>query len=92
MKIVRAIVTGKVQGVWFRAWTVKEAQKRNLRGWVQNLSDGSVEALLAGDPTMVEAMVKACHQGPPLAKVSNVAVRDASGEAVPDNFAQRGAD
>jgi hypothetical protein len=41
---------------------------------------------------MVEAMVKACHQGPPLAKVSNVAVRDASGEAVPDKFAQRGAD
>lgn len=92
MKIVRAIVTGKVQGVWFRAWTVKEAQKRNLRGWVQNLSDGSVEALFAGDPAMVEAMVKACHQGPPLAKVSNVAVRDASGEAVPENFAQRGAD
>jgi acylphosphatase len=92
VKIVRAIVTGKVQGVWFRAWTVKEAQKRNLRGWVQNLSDGSVEALFAGDPAMVEAMVKACHQGPPLAKVSNVAVRDASGEAVPENFAQRGAD
>lgn len=92
MKIVRAIVTGKVQGVWFRAWTVKEAQKRHLRGWVQNLSDGSVEALFAGDPAMVDAMVKACHQGPPLSKVSNVAVRDASGETVPDDFAQRGAD
>ena len=92
MKIVRAVMTGKVQGVWFRAWTVKEAQKRNLRGWVQNRSDGSVEALFAGDPAMVDAMVKACHQGPPLAKVSNVAVSDASGETVPDNFAQRGAD
>ncbi len=92
MKIVRAVVTGKVQGVWFRAWTVKEAQKRNLHGWVQNLQDGSVEALFAGDPAMVDAMVTACHQGPPLAKVANVAVSDATGEAIPDGFIQRGAD
>ena len=92
MKIVRAVVTGKVQGVWFRAWTVKEAQKRNLRGWVQNLRDGSVEALFAGEPAIVDDMLKACHQGPPLAKVVGVAVSDATGETVPGDFAQRGAD
>ena len=92
MKIVRAVMTGKVQGVWFRAWTVKEAQKRNLRGWVQNLRDGSVEALFAGEPATVDAMLKACHQGPPLAKVVGVAVSDATGESVPEDFAQRGAD
>ena len=92
MKIVRAVVTGKVQGVWFRAWTVREAQKRNLRGWVQNLHDGSVEALFAGEPSIVDDMLKACHHGPPLAKVVGVAVSDATAEPVPADFAQRGAD
>ncbi len=89
MKVVRVVVTGKVQGVWFRAWTVEEAQKRNLRGWVRNRRDGSVEALFAGNLAMVDAMVTLCHQGPPMASVAAVAVADAASETVPEGFDQR---
>lgn len=89
MKTVRVQITGKVQGVWYRAWTVDEATKRGLRGWVRNRRDGSVEALFAGDDATVDDMVKACHEGPPLAEVDAVAVEDAGGETVPAGFDQR---
>ena len=72
MKAVRVVVTGKVQGVWFRAWTIEEAQKRNLRGWVRNRRDGSVEAMFAGAPAAVEAMIEACRTGPKHARVSEI--------------------
>jgi acylphosphatase len=89
VKALRVIVTGKVQGVWFRAWTTEQAEKRGLRGWVRNRRDGSVEALFAGDADMVDEMVKACHEGPPLAKVATVVTHDAAGEPIPDRFDQR---
>ncbi|MEX0808199.1 MAG: acylphosphatase [Dongiaceae bacterium] len=89
MKIVRAVIAGKVQGVWFRAWTVDEATKRGLRGWVRNRKDGSVEALFAGDPAKVDTMVAACREGPPLAKVENVELHEAAGEKVPAGFDHR---
>ena len=89
MKVIRVVVTGKVQGVWFRAWTIEEAEKRSLRGWVRNRRDGSVEALFAGDPAKVGAMVTLCHQGPPMANVATVTVTDAANESVPDGFDQR---
>jgi acylphosphatase len=65
-------IEGRVQGVCFRAWVVDEAQRRGLRGWVRNRRDGSVETLLIGDEPLVEDMVDACRQGPPLASVSRV--------------------
>jgi acylphosphatase len=71
-KAVRVSVRGRVQGVWFRAWTTEEASRRGLRGWVRNRSDGSVEALFAGTAAAVDEMVAACRQGPPLAKVEAV--------------------
>ena len=77
-KIVRAVITGNVQGVWFRAWTVQEANARNLDGWVRNRRDGSVEALFAGPADVVDDMVRACHQGPEAARVANVAVVEES--------------
>ncbi len=89
MKQVRAVIRGKVQGVWFRAWTVEEAQLRGLRGWVRNLRDGSVEALFAGDDAMVDSMVEACREGPPMARVSGIDLADAAGDAVPEGFDQR---
>jgi acylphosphatase len=89
VKVVRVVVTGKVQGVWFRAWTVEEAAKRRLRGWVRNRRDGSVEALFAGDPGKVDEMVKVCHEGPPLAQVATVNAQDASDETIPEGFDQR---
>jgi acylphosphatase len=76
-KAVNALISGKVQGVWFRAWTMEQAQKRGLIGWVRNRNDGSVEALFAGPAEKVDDMVQACRQGPPLAKVAGVAVTPA---------------
>lgn len=73
-KTVRVRIEGRVQGVWFRAWTSEQAQARGLRGWVRNCRDGSVEALFAGEAKRVDEMVAACRQGPPLARVSNVTV------------------
>jgi acylphosphatase len=73
-KIVHADIAGIVQGVWFRAWTVQQAQARRLDGWVRNRRDGSVEAVFAGPPERVDDMIRACHQGPDAAQVSNVHV------------------
>lgn len=76
---VRVIVEGRVQGVWFRGWTVQEAMVRGLDGWVRNLGDGTVEALFSGDEMAVRGMVDACRQGPPAARV--VALREFPAEA-----------
>jgi acylphosphatase len=69
----RLVITGRVQGVGFRLWAKREARRRALRGWVRNLSDGSVEALAIGEPADVDAFAVACHSGPAIARV--VAVR-----------------
>ena len=76
-KAVTVRIRGKVQGVWFRAWTVEQATRRNLRGWVRNRSDGSVEALFVGDIDRVDDMIEACWQGPRAAKVESVKVSSA---------------
>ncbi len=68
------IVTGRVQGVGFRAWTRKRAQALGLSGWVRNRPDGSVDAVLAGPASAVDAMVRALHEGPSAAKVIEVFV------------------
>lgn len=67
-------VSGRVQGVWYRGWTVKKARALGLSGWVRNVTDGTVEVLLNGPKANVDAMIKACHDGPPAAKVGKVAV------------------
>ncbi|HEY9846462.1 MAG TPA: acylphosphatase [Candidatus Caenarcaniphilales bacterium] len=68
------LVSGKVQGVCYRSETVKAAHKLGVAGWVRNLPDGRVEAMLEGPRDAVAAMLHWCHQGSPAAKVSNVAV------------------
>jgi acylphosphatase len=70
-------VTGRVQGVGYRAWVAHEASARQLEGWVRNVRDGSVEALLAGPADIVTDMIAACRRGPSLARVD--AVRQADG-------------
>lgn len=70
-------IEGRVQGVWYRGWAVQEAIRRGLSGWVRNRNDGSVEALFAGPQTAVDAMVLACHKGPPAARVMRVTTRPA---------------
>ncbi|MGH6662482.1 MAG: acylphosphatase [Rhodospirillales bacterium] len=76
-KAVRVVIEGRVQGVWFRGWTIDEAQRRGLRGWVRNRRDGSVEALFAGEAAQVDDMVRACRRGPPAARVDTVGVHTA---------------
>ncbi len=72
VKRVRVIVSGRVQGVWFRGWTMETARLLELDGWVRNRRDGSVEAVFSGAPERVEAMLKACREGPPMAQVTDV--------------------
>jgi acylphosphatase len=66
-----------VQGVGYRAWTVEEAARRDLSGWVRNLPGGEVEAVFTGPSDVVEAMLQVCHRGPQLARVDKVAVTPA---------------
>jgi len=70
--VIRCTIHGRVQGVGYRAWTVRNARKLGLTGWVRNTTDGTVEALFAGEPAAVEAMIEGCAQGPLAAKVSKV--------------------
>lgn len=88
MKVRLVRIRGRVQGVWYRAWTMEEATGRGLRGWVRNRADGSVEALLAGEDAKVDDMILACHRGPPLAKVGSIS-SEASAEDLPEGFEQR---
>lgn len=83
----RCRISGKVQGVWYRAWTVEQANARDLKGWVRNLANGDVEALLVGPQEKVADMIAACNQGPKAARVTNVAVEDFAGDT-PLDFTQ----
>lgn len=65
-------IRGRVQGVWYRAWTVEEATRRGLSGWVRNRGDGSVEALFRGSESIVADMIGACGKGPPAARVESI--------------------
>jgi acylphosphatase len=72
---VHVLVSGQVQGVWFRASTKQKAEELGLAGWVRNTSDGSVEAVFEGEEKIVKEMIEWCYRGPPLAKVENVKVK-----------------
>ncbi|HEX4451862.1 MAG TPA: acylphosphatase, partial [Kofleriaceae bacterium] len=76
MRRVRAIVTGRVQGVSFRATACGEARRLGVVGWVRNLPDGSVELEAEGDDDRVAALLAWCDHGPPGARVANVASTD----------------
>ena len=67
-------VSGRVQGVFFRYETRKEAKKHGVKGWVKNLQDGRVEAVFEGEKEDVEKLIDFCRKGPPLAKVDKVEV------------------
>ena len=71
---VRVWISGRVQGVCFRAATCEQAERRGVRGWVRNRADGSVEAWFEGESWAVEQMVDWCHRGPEYAAVDHVAV------------------
>lgn len=69
---IRVKITGRVQGVCFRAGTKNEADRLGLKGWVRNQTDGSVEALFEGEPDVVAQMTEWCRKGPYPARVDQV--------------------
>jgi acylphosphatase len=70
----RVVVSGRVQGVWFRESCRREAEARGVAGWVRNCPDGKVEAAFEGEPDAVEALVGWCSIGPTRARVVRVEV------------------
>ncbi len=76
MKRVRAIVSGRVQGVWYRAHTRDKAVELGVHGSVRNLPDGTVEIVAEGEAAQVEALLEWARGGPPLAEVTEVAIED----------------
>ncbi len=68
------VISGDVQGVFFRDSARREARARRLAGWVRNRPDGTVEAVFQGDRAAVDALIRWCHTGPPQAAVDEVAV------------------
>jgi len=76
----RAVFWGRVQGVFFRAWTVEQALALGVSGWVRNRRDGSVEMEAHGEAEAVEALIERCRHGPPHAKVESVEVDASQGE------------
>jgi acylphosphatase len=72
MATQKILVSGRVQGVGYRDWVVRTAQRTGLTGWVRNLKDGRVEIFAAGDEAAIAGLAQACREGPPLARVEHV--------------------
>jgi acylphosphatase len=72
IKSIRAIIAGRVQGVGYRAWTISTASKLQIKGWVRNRSDGTVEAVFHGSDEQLGAIIAACKKGPILARVDAI--------------------
>ena len=70
-------IQGRVQGVGFRWWTVRQAQSLGVSGWVRNRTDGSVEVMAIGDADAVRGLARLCEQGPSAARVTSVARSEA---------------
>lgn len=74
----RALVEGRVQGVWFRGSTQQQANKLGVKGWAKNLPDGRVEVLMCGEETALDQLESWLHKGPPMARVTSVNVEEDS--------------
>ncbi|WP_257274963.1 MULTISPECIES: acylphosphatase [unclassified Endozoicomonas] len=70
----RALIEGRVQGVWYRGSTQQEARKLGVTGWAKNLPDGRVEVLMCGEQKELDELVAWLHKGPPMARVTDVSV------------------
>jgi len=82
-------IDGRVQGVWFRAATREAAERLGVTGWVCNLPDGRVEAVLEGEHSRVEEMIQWCRQGPPAARVDEMDVTHEPWQGEFEHFAIR---
>lgn len=86
MKTLHAVVSGRVQGVFFRAWTRDKARRLQLSGWVRNLPDKRVEVLAQGEESALNKLLEKLHQGPPLARVDRVESEFRENQAMRDGF------
>ena len=72
MSCLHLLISGKVQGVWFRESMRQEALGLGATGWVRNLADGRVEAMVCGEPEIVNGLLEWARRGPPKARVAHV--------------------
>ena len=86
---VHAIVSGRVQGVSYRACTADEAEGLGLTGWVRNLPDGSVELEAEGPPDAIASLLGWCAKGPPAARVAKVDTKELAPTGSESAFAIR---
>lgn len=86
MSAVRLLISGKVQGVFFRASTRQQAQRLGLRGHAKNLPDGRVEVLAVGDDDAIDSLERWLHEGPPMARVERVVREEADCDAAGAGF------
>lgn len=82
----RFVITGRVQGVFYRQGTFEQAEKLNLTGWVRNLNNGAVECLACGESDAIESLARWLEAGPPAAKVTGVTSEALPWEDVYQNF------
>ena len=84
----RLTIKGRVQGVGYRDWAMMTGRQLGLAGWVRNLSDGAVEALIVGDETAVGTMIEACRKGPAMARVEAIDIEPVDLDVLPSGFTQ----
>lgn len=69
------IISGRVQGVFYRAFVEETALSLGLKGWVRNMPDGRVEAVFEGEKDNIQKAISICYKGPPVSKVSDISVK-----------------
>lgn len=79
----RLRIHGRVQGVFYRAWSAEQARALGLRGWVRNRKDDTVEMLLHGEAEAIARMIERCREGPPAARVERIDVEPTEEEPPP---------
>ena len=84
MKTIRMIVTGKVQGVFYRAYAKKTADQMNITGRIKNLPDRTVEIIATAEDEVLKKFIEWCRQGPPQAEVKEVFIENKPEEKFPD--------
>ena len=88
LKAVNVLISGRVQGVFFRHWSREQAARLGVKGWVRNRYGGAVEGHFEGPEEAVDALVALCRSGPPMAVVDNLEIEEAGIESSAD-FAVR---
>jgi acylphosphatase len=78
----RVVVSGRVQGVFFRDTTRRRAEAASVAGWVRNTPEGSLEAVFEGDPASVDQLVEFCRRGPSRAEITSVQVSEEEPEGL----------